>query len=143
MNIRNFILAIFSFICFGATAYPNFSLHNKSAEMIYVSVTSMPSNPAVAYERTPVDPNDFYDDRFVDLNKINIVTIYNRFNTVIAKARFPRDKTIYINFDSNLNPSSIYPQRGKLKGLTGNTEQGYPLKNNVTASDIQFLPANS
>jgi len=48
----------------------------------------------------------------------------------------PGHKTVFVSFTSAKTPS-LYPQTGPLKGLLGKTETGLPLKNNLSASDIQ------
>ena len=81
-------------------------------------------------------------EKAVDINKPNFLTIIDFQNNILSRAEFPTPgKTIYLNWDPAHKPYQLYPQRGKLMGLFGETDLGYKTKNNVDEKkDIRRLP---
>jgi|GEM_PF-3423124 len=131
-----------------------FSLHNKSGKAIYVTIEndSLIKEKGVGgfLQKTFGGPDlrRVLKDAFLDLPlntaKETTVTIYDcssldscetTAQNILYKAKFPKNKTIYINWAQN----KLYKQQGPLKGFTGATDQGYDLKNNVTDGDIKKL----
>lgn len=131
-----------------------FSLHNKSNKTIYVTVDndSLVKEKGVEgfLQKTFGGPavRRVLKGAFLDLPlntaKETIVTLYDcdsldsceaSAKNILYKATFPKNKTIYINWAQN----KLYKQQGPLKGITGATDNGYDLKNNVGDGDIKKL----
>lgn len=120
---------------------PGFSIHNKSNKRILVEVKNNiglfdKMKAAVMTEAVEMAVDAFYDKK-IDITKKTEVVLYAvDTKQPVSKATFSPNKTIFINWDGQ----KIYPQRGPLKGLTGKTDKGYSLKNNVSARDIALVP---
>jgi hypothetical protein len=142
MNMRNIIIAFVGFICFSAVAENNLSIHNKSGRVVYVDVQK--GEPGIwqkflnliVSEGKAIFDGGFYD-RETDISEPTYLIFYNKDAKVLAKVRIAPGKTIYVNLDLNKATDKVYPQQGPLKGWTYHTDQGYSLKNNVTAADIK------
>lgn len=118
---------------------PGFSLHNKSNGAIAVVVDNGTSTfgKLKSFIMTEADTvlKDRFFDKQIDLSKKTTLSIFDKNGNAFYKAEFPLNKTIYVNWDG----TKLYHQRGPLKGLTGKTDAGYSLKNNVKDIEIRSV----
>lgn len=112
-----------------------FEFVNKLDFPVYISMGSGTTNPlelnviaikkgGTTYARLDINkPTKL----FVSLQREGAGTLYE----------FPNGKTIYVRIKKDGSSITFGPQTGRLMGLSGETESGLSLKNNVRKSDIK------
>ena len=106
---------------------PGFSLRNKSPKDIFIEIKSG-NQP----KRTAKLLSGGLLVHKIDLIESTSLVIQQVSGGAVYRYGFTVGKSLYLNWDG----IRLYPQRGPLSGLTGKTDEGYPLKNNVKERDI-------
>lgn len=114
-----------------------FSLNNKSGGAIYFKVNN--GGAITRFGQSLTKGADLLTKNAVaesklDISNKTILTIYDNKGTELIEAEFPKNKTIYINWDG----TNLYKQKGPLMGLTGVNDNCYSLKNNVADNEIKI-----
>ena len=84
-----------------------------------------------------MEPGKFLN-RAININSYTTVKITHEQSKFPYMVKFPKGKTIYINWDDKHLPQ-LYHQRGPWFGLTRKTDLGFSTANNIKDSDIVRL----
>lgn len=158
MNYRVLSLLIISIVA-QAQTIPNFELWNKHIEPLYFKMADSPAAAAQGIY-TEIRPGKRFTTN-VDIakpmaigisrgkspakgDKVDVYTfatdktLYLRFGLPAEKEKFKETIKAFLSRNSIEADGYIFgPQVGPLLGFKGVTEQGYPLKNNITKKDIR------
>jgi hypothetical protein len=153
------LFALLSNSLHALSAVPNFELWNKHIEPLYFKIADSPTAAAQGMY-TEIRPGKRFTTN-VDIAKPMAIgisrgksplkgdtvdvytfgtgkTLYLRFGLPAEKEKIKETIKTFLSRTSIEGDGYIFgPQVGPLLGFKGVTEQGYPLKNNVTKKDIR------
>ena len=160
-NMKNIFVAIVSAISFlsiqsaKASQGPGFEFYNKDTDYFNISTITI----ALVFNKDPktaiitdIAPNKKFS-KTINLNDEILLCVFKK-QTPITSVSSIKDiyqkrpdyiyiinapgKTKYVSFNTAKAPHWVYPQTGTLMGLTGKSDSGYSLQNNIKQSDLRM-----
>lgn len=160
-NMKNILITIVSAISFlnmqsaKASQGPGFEFYNKDTDYFNISTITI----ALVFNKDPktaiiadIGPSKKFSTT-INLNDEILLCVFKK-QTPITSVSSISDitqkkpnyvyvinapgKTKYVSFNTAKAPHWVYPQTGTLMGLTGKSDSGYSLKNNIKESDLRM-----
>lgn len=151
MNIKNLLISIVYILTLASfqstfagtkTEGPGFEVYNKENQHVFIKIMIDKKDFSASIWKTKEDEYSIKPggklEKDIDTSKNIDIIIYDssKHKMLWYKLNAP-EKTKYLTWNPAKNPP-LYPQTGPFLGLTGKSDSGYPLNNNINQSQIEL-----